>query len=73
MQRLTSEVVAYFHRRYQICMVVYLDDSLIFGPHIPLTAICQDLQHLGITINTKKSVLQPTRSLIYLGLYIDLT
>jgi DNA-binding IclR family transcriptional regulator len=53
-------------------MVAYLDDWLLFAPHIPVPRILQTLQKLGITINPSKSHLVPTRRLIYLGLEINL-
>jgi hypothetical protein len=49
-----------------------LDDWLIFSSHdVPVSAILQDIQDLGLSINIAKSILTPTTRMTYLGLNID--
>jgi hypothetical protein len=73
LQRLVQRVAAHLHHRFAISMVAYLDDWLIFGPSLPVQQILDELQHLGLIVNLQKSVIQPAKRLIYLGLDIDLT
>jgi hypothetical protein len=53
-------------------MVSYIDDRLIYSTDLPANDIVTTITNLGLTINKEKSILQPTKSLIYLGLHIDL-
>jgi hypothetical protein len=50
----------------------YLDDWLLWNvrPH-QVQPILAELQHLGLTINLEKSIIQPSTALTYLGLRID--
>jgi hypothetical protein len=74
MQRFSTAVARYLHLKFHTTMVAYLDDWLFFSmSKIPVPDILEAIQRLGITINKKKSVLQPTTSLIYLGLQTDTT
>jgi ribonuclease HI len=52
-------------------MVAYLDDWLIYGEQLPVPDILQQIQELGLQLNYGKTILQPTTSLIYLGLHIS--
>lgn len=53
-------------------MVAYLDDWLFFADHhLPVAQIRSCLVRLGITINSAKSILQPTTALVYFGLQVD--
>jgi hypothetical protein len=52
-------------------MIAYLDDWLVFGPKLPAQQIVQTITDMGITINHRNSILQPTSGLIYLGLRLD--
>ena len=61
-----------FLRQVGFCLVMYLDDLLIvhrdklqLQQMIPLT--CQLFECLGLIVNRKKSVLQPTQRLEFLG------
>jgi hypothetical protein len=72
LQRFAAQVAAVLHRNHDIAMVAYLDDWLLFGAQIPVPEILQTIRQLGITINTEKSHLIPTRRLIYLGLDVNL-
>jgi hypothetical protein len=55
-------------------MVAYLDDWLLFSKQPMLVAtIIQHIRALSLTINREKSILDPTRTLVYLGLSINTT
>jgi hypothetical protein len=72
MQKFSIPVARYLHQRFNITMVAYLDDWLLFSEDpIPVNNILQALATLGITVNQHKSVLQPTTALTYLGLQIN--
>jgi hypothetical protein len=72
MQRLSIAVAWVLHQSFDITMVAYLDDWLLFSQQpIPVPLILQALRRMGITINHQKSVLTPTTRLVYLGLRID--
>jgi hypothetical protein len=64
LQRLAQRVAAHLHSMYQFAMVSYLDDWLIFAETLPVPQILKELQRLGLTINYKKSVLQPCQRLV---------
>lgn len=68
MQRFVQALAAVLHRRHGMSMVAYW---LLFGPNLPAKDILQNLAELGITTNTNISILQPTSTLIYLGLHLD--
>jgi hypothetical protein len=72
LQRYAAQVASILHRLHGVAMVAYLDDWLIFGHQVPVQDILQMLLQLGITINPSKSILTPTRRLIYLGLDVNL-
>ena len=59
-----------------ICCVMYLDDLLIFGRTKTdclqkAQKVMTLLQELGFTINKKKSILEPTQQIEFLGLTLD--
>jgi hypothetical protein len=64
-------------RAHGIRCVIYIDDLLVFcGPHIKTAILIRDwvfsfLLNLGITINMKKSMLQPSKRVLYLGHVIN--
>ena len=65
-------------RRLNIRSIIFLDDLLIFGSTIGETIQARDtalylLENLGFVINLKKSVLQPSQTMEYLGVIIDST
>jgi hypothetical protein len=70
-RRLAQAVAAILNSKFDVSMVAYLDDWLIFGSGVPSDQIQQEFASLGITINRAKSTLHPTSALIYLGLRID--
>jgi hypothetical protein len=71
LQRVSSAVATYLNQRFDVAMIAYLDDCLIFGRHLPDRDIVQAIETLGFTINYRKSSLQPASSLVYLGLHIN--
>jgi hypothetical protein len=71
MQRFSTAVARYLHEQLGISMVAYLDWLLFQDQPISVPDILYCLQELQITINESKSVLQPTSTLIYLGLRIN--
>jgi hypothetical protein len=63
----------YLHLKFGVSMVAYLDDWLIYGQApLPAAVITKEIERLGISINLRKSFLQPTNRLEYLGLDINL-
>jgi hypothetical protein len=63
-------------RRLGIMLVIYLDDMLIRAGSMSEALEARDtliflLENLGFTINRKKSILQPTHRLEFLGMEID--
>jgi hypothetical protein len=70
-QRLAQHVARHLHQLFEVAMVSYLDDWLIYGENLPVVQIVAAITRFGLTINTQKSVLQPSKALIYLGLHID--
>jgi hypothetical protein len=72
MQRASIAVAAHLHNQLGVQMCAYLDDWLIwdFSPQ-QVQPILATIAQLGFTINTNKSVLQPSTRLQYLGLIID--
>ena len=59
-------------RRLKIRIIIYIDDMLIMGASWEEILLARDstlhlLQALGFVINWKKSVLEPTRSIEFLG------
>jgi hypothetical protein len=71
LQRLSTAVATRLNHQFHLSMITYLDDWLIFGPRLPARRILSSLQQMGFTINLRKSIIQPTSRLIYLGLQID--
>ena len=64
-------------RRKGVLLWVYLDDFLIIAPTIEDCALhtqwlADSLCRLGVQIHTAKSVLTPTRVLVFLGFLLDL-
>jgi hypothetical protein len=58
MQRFSIAVARHLHQVLDVTMIAYLDDWLFFSSHmIPVQRIVTELQTLGITINTNKSIL----------------
>jgi hypothetical protein len=54
MQRFSTAVARYLHRRFHTTMVAYLDDWLFFSKdQIPVSEIIDAIHRLGITINQK--------------------
>jgi len=63
-------------RRLNILIIIYLDDMLLLGRTREETVRAKDtviylLQHLGFVINLKKSVLEPTQKIEFLGLIVN--
>lgn len=72
MQRLSTTVARHLHNTCNVTLVAYLDDWLIFSPSpLPVHSILQRIQDLGITMNRKKYILNPTWVMVYLGLSIN--
>jgi hypothetical protein len=71
LQRLAKAVAHHINNLFGTSMVAYLDDWLFFQPDIPAHHILQELHRLGFTVNQRKSILQPTSRLVYLGLDIS--
>jgi hypothetical protein len=71
LQCLSTAVANKLNQQFQVSMIAYLDDWLIFGPHLLAPRILATLQQTGFTINFRKSIVQPTSRLVYLGLQID--
>jgi hypothetical protein len=71
LQRLALAVARFLNQRFNIAMISYLDDWLIFGTQPPAHRIQATIEQLGFTINYRKSTLVPTNKLVYLGLQID--
>jgi hypothetical protein len=61
MQRVSLAVARTLHERFNITMVSYLDDWLIFSTEvIPVQDILLVIQDIGLQVNLQKSVLRPT-------------
>ena len=63
-------------RRVNIRITVYLDDMLLMGRTLPEILMARGtliflLEHLGLVINLKKSVLHPVKQIEFLGLVTD--
>ena len=63
-------------RRLNIRVVIYLDDIILLGRTLKEIKIAREttiylLQHLGFVINLKKSCLDPSREMEYLGVLIN--
>jgi hypothetical protein len=71
LQRIAQAVAQLVNQQYGTAMVSYLDDWLLFQPHLPEQQIIQFIEDLGFTINFRKSIIAPTQHLTYLGLLID--
>ncbi|KAF0296949.1 Protein P [Amphibalanus amphitrite] len=74
MQAVMTSVVKYVQDRIPaVTGKVYLDDFLFYSTRpddlLPIPALLRDI---GLQMNTNKSVLQPTQTLTYLGLQLDL-
>jgi hypothetical protein len=60
-QRVATTGARYLHSRFDVTMVSYLDDWLIFSRSpLPVQELLAAIQALGLTINEDKSVLHPT-------------
>jgi hypothetical protein len=67
-------VVRHLHQKCNAVMVAYLDDWLFSAETpLPVKTILKHINALGITINRDKSILDPTRVMVYLGLSINST
>ena len=69
------KLVVGFLRQVGCCLIIYLDDLLIVHQDevqlqqiIP--SVCKRFECLGLVVNQKKSVLQPTQRLEFLGFKI---
>ena len=65
-----------FLRKLGVCLVIYLDDLLIMAPSKEKLKMARDttmylFHHLGLTINLKKSFLDPTQRIEFLGVIVD--
>ena len=63
-------------RKLKVKLIIYLDDILLMAPSKEELEMGRDtlifiLQHLGFVINVKKSVLDPTRTIEFLGIVIN--
>ena len=75
--KLMKPVVGFLRER-GVQLIIYLDDLLIFGDCwktlVSQLVLIKDLfQALGLIINEKKSQLEPSQQIIYLGLAISTT
>ena len=74
--KITKPILVHIRQNLVIRCVMYLDDLLIFGR---TKSVCLQkakkvmtlLQELGFTINIKKSILEPTQQIEFLGLILD--
>jgi hypothetical protein len=72
MQRVSLIVARTLHQNFDVTMISYLDDWLIFATSpLPVDDILQSIHNIGLQINKAKSILRPTTSLVYLGLHIE--
>jgi len=71
LQRLALAVSQYLNQHFNISMMAYLYDWLVFGTQPPARRIQATIEQLGFTINYQKSTLVPTSRLVNLGLQID--
>ena len=65
-----------FLRKLGVCLVIYLDDLLIIASSKEKLKMARDttmylFHHLGLTINLKKSFLEPTQIIEFLGVMVD--
>ena len=63
-------------RCLSICLIIYLDDMLIMARSVQELIFHRDtviylLQNLGFVLNLKKSVLEPSQKMEFLGMVID--
>ena len=63
-------------RCLSICLIIYLDDMLIMARSVQELIFHRDtviylLQNLGFVLNLKKSVLEPSQKIEFLGMVID--
>ena len=68
--------VAGMMRRREIRMIIYLDDILVLSQEATslrrdLGTVAQTLTQLGFTINSKKSIFEPSQVLDFLGFSVD--
>ncbi|KAG6936072.1 gag-pol fusion protein, partial [Chelydra serpentina] len=71
-------VVAAFLRRQHVHVFPYLDDWLVRGRSYQqvqahVQTVMDTFSHLGIIVNTSKSVLTPTQSIQFIGAILDAT
>ena len=74
--RIMKALMAHLRLLYGVNLVFYIDDTLIYGKTPELVAeyvrhTLRVLQQAGFSINYKKSVLQPSKVIDYLGFTID--
>ena len=74
--KITKPILVHIRQNLVICCVMYLDDLLIFGRTKSdclqkAKKVMTLLQELGFTINKKKSILEPTQQIEFLGLILD--
>ena len=63
-------------RKLGVCLVIYLDDLLIIARSKEELKMARDttmylFHHLGLTLNPKKSVLEPTQIIEFLGVMVN--
>jgi hypothetical protein len=73
--KLMRQAVKYA-RAHGVCLVIYIDDLLIMGAtrekcRLHAIATAAWLQHLGLTVNWKKSILTPCQEIEFLGLVLN--
>jgi hypothetical protein len=71
LQRVATAVSTHLNQHFNLSMIAYLDDWLIFGTDLPSSDIQQEVRRLGFAISERKLVLQPSSQLVYLGLHIN--
>ena len=74
--KITKPILVHIRQNLVIPCVMYLDDLLIFGRTKSdclqkAKKVMTLLQELGFTINIKKSILEPTQQIEFLGLILD--
>jgi hypothetical protein len=73
--KLLRSVVKFF-RALIICLLIYLDDLLLFH-HDPsvlkdqVAFVIRVLEVLGFVVNKKKSILEPSKQILFLGFTLD--